>query len=41
MRAGDDKLLGTAAKPFAPMEVTGSINEDGLGLLSWWAAAEE
>eukprot|EP00262_Sarcandra_glabra_P004281 TRINITY_DN1523_c2_g1_i3.p1 TRINITY_DN1523_c2_g1~~TRINITY_DN1523_c2_g1_i3.p1 ORF type:complete len:119 (+),score=16.67 TRINITY_DN1523_c2_g1_i3:169-525(+) len=24
------------AKPFAPMEVTGDIFHDGLGLLSWW-----
>lgn len=38
---GEDKLLGTHAKPFAPMEVIGDINGDGLGLLSWWAPAEE
>ncbi|OAE28249.1 hypothetical protein AXG93_4492s1400 [Marchantia polymorpha subsp. ruderalis] len=24
------------AKPFAPMEITGDINADGLGLVSWW-----
>ncbi|KAG2485051.1 hypothetical protein HYH03_016149 [Edaphochlamys debaryana] len=34
---GDDKLLGTAAKPFSPMEVIGDINGDGLGLTTWWA----
>ncbi|PNH09607.1 DNA-directed RNA polymerase III subunit RPC8 [Tetrabaena socialis] len=34
---GDDKLLGTAAKPFSPMTVLGDINGDGLGLTSWWA----
>ncbi|PNW75723.1 hypothetical protein CHLRE_12g538400v5 [Chlamydomonas reinhardtii] len=34
---GDDKLLGTAAKPFSPMVVVGDINGDGLGCTSWWA----
>ncbi|EFJ12066.1 hypothetical protein SELMODRAFT_235152 [Selaginella moellendorffii] len=24
------------AQPFAPMEVIGDINSDGLGLVSWW-----
>uniref|UniRef100_A0A1J3D2F2 DNA-directed RNA polymerase subunit n=1 Tax=Noccaea caerulescens TaxID=107243 RepID=A0A1J3D2F2_NOCCA len=24
------------AKPFAPMVVTGNIDDDGLGLVSWW-----
>lgn len=24
------------AKPFAPMEITGDINADGLGLACWW-----
>ncbi|CAA6654554.1 unnamed protein product [Spirodela intermedia] len=24
------------AKPFAPMEITGDIYGDGLGLVSWW-----
>ena len=38
---GDGKLLGTAAKPFAPMEVIGDMNGDGLGLLTWWAPPEE
>lgn len=38
---GEDALVGTAAKPFVPMEVVGDINGDGLGLLSWWAPAEE
>lgn len=28
-------------KPFAPMQINGSINGDGLGLLAWWAAGEE
>ena len=41
MRAGDDKLLGTAARPFSPMEVIGDIYDDGLGLLTWWAPADE
>jgi DNA-directed RNA polymerase III subunit RPC8 len=38
---GDAKLLGTAARPFAPMEVVGDINGDGLGLLAWWGGGEE
>uniref|UniRef100_A0A453LXI0 RNA polymerase III subunit Rpc25 domain-containing protein n=3 Tax=Aegilops tauschii TaxID=37682 RepID=A0A453LXI0_AEGTS len=25
-------------KPFAPMQINGSIKGDGLGLLAWWAA---
>jgi len=28
------------AKPFAPMMITGSMNDDGLGPVSWWAEAE-
>ncbi|KMZ60421.1 DNA-directed RNA polymerase III subunit RPC8 [Zostera marina] len=27
------------SKPFAPMEIIGAINEDGLGLVSWWDAS--
>ncbi|MEW5306280.1 MAG: hypothetical protein WDW38_009122 [Sanguina aurantia] len=38
---GDDKLLGTAAKPYAPLEVIASMTRDGLGLLCWWTAAAE
>jgi len=38
---GDDKLIGTALRPFSPLEVVGDINGDGLGLLSWWAPPEE
>ncbi|GIL79729.1 hypothetical protein Vretimale_12372 [Volvox reticuliferus] len=34
---GDDKLLGTAAKPFSPMVIMGDINGDGLGLTTWWS----
>lgn len=37
----DDKLVGTSARPFAPMEVVGDMNGDGLGLLSWWGGGEE
>lgn len=25
------------ARPFAPMTITGDINADGLGLVSWWS----
>ncbi|TKY62284.1 DNA-directed RNA polymerase III subunit RPC8 [Spatholobus suberectus] len=28
------------SKPFAPMLVTGSLDHDGLGLVSWWFANE-
>lgn len=38
---GDDKLLGTAARPFAPMQIVGEINGDGLGLCSWWNGAQQ
>ncbi|KAK7309511.1 hypothetical protein RJT34_06301 [Clitoria ternatea] len=29
------------SKPFAPMLVTGSLDHDGLGPVSWWYAEEE
>lgn len=29
------------AKPFAPMVITASINDDGLGCVSWWVGAEQ
>ncbi|KAK4266149.1 hypothetical protein QN277_027113 [Acacia crassicarpa] len=29
------------SKPFAPMVVTGSLDHDGLGPVSWWDEAEE
>lgn len=38
---GDDKLIGTPARPVSPFEVVGEINGDGLGLLSWWAGAAD
>ncbi len=38
---GDDKLVGTFARPFAPMEVLGKISGDGLGLTTWWETPEE
>jgi DNA-directed RNA polymerase III subunit RPC8 len=25
------------AKPFAPMQITGDVNADGLGLVAWWS----
>jgi len=33
--------LGTPAMPFKAMEVIGTMNEDGLGAVSWWESAEE
>ncbi|CAL8463542.1 g3076 [Coccomyxa elongata] len=33
--AGGD-MLGTAANPFAPMQIVGAVDEDGLGVVSWW-----
>ncbi|EOA38813.1 hypothetical protein CARUB_v10011131mg [Capsella rubella] len=29
------------AKPFAPMVITGNIDDDGLGLVSWWDSFDE
>jgi len=34
----EEKLIGTAVKPFSPFEVIGRVDESGLGLLSWWQA---
>ncbi|KAK8506185.1 hypothetical protein V6N13_002822 [Hibiscus sabdariffa] len=28
------------SKPFAPMVITGTLNHDGLGAVSWWEEAE-
>ena len=33
--------VGSAKNPYAPMEVLGDINEDGLGCISWWETAED
>ena len=32
---------GTAAKPFAAMQVIGVISEDGLGMTAWWQEPPE
>ena len=37
----DEPALGTAARPFSPMEIIGEITGDALGLVSWWDAAPE
>jgi hypothetical protein len=29
--------LGAEEEAPAPMQIVGAINEDGLGLVSWWA----
>jgi DNA-directed RNA polymerase III subunit RPC8 len=29
------------AKPFAPMVVTGNMDDDGLGPVSWWDSYEQ
>lgn len=29
------------SKPFAPMVITGSLDSDGLGPVSWWVGAEQ
>jgi hypothetical protein len=34
----EEKLIGTAVKPFSHFEVIGRVDESGLGLLSWWQA---
>lgn len=33
--------VGSAGNPYAPMEVLGDINEDGLGCISWWGTGED
>jgi hypothetical protein len=33
--------VGSAANPFAPMEVLASANGDGLGMVEWWTPEEE
>lgn len=37
----DETAVGSATRPFRPMEVTGDMCGDGLGLTSWWEAAGE
>lgn len=39
-RSSSADLSDSANRP-APMQIVGSICEDGLGLLSWWSAAGE
>ena len=29
-------VIGSAEAPFVPMQVVGSVREQGLGLVSWW-----
>lgn len=36
-----DKVLGTAAQPFVPMEVVGVMDADGLGCIAWWLPPAE
>jgi DNA-directed RNA polymerase III subunit RPC8 len=33
--------VGSAANPYAPMEVLASANGDGLGMVDWWTGEEE
>ena len=36
----EEHQVGTLIRPYAPMEVVGDINGDGLGLVSWWGGGE-
>ena len=36
-----ETVEGTAAKPFAAMQVIGVISEDGLGMTAWWQEPPE
>ena len=36
-----ETVEGTAARPFAAMQIIATINDDGLGPLSWWDEAGE
>ena len=29
-------VAGSKEAPFVPMQVVGTVKEDGLGLTSWW-----
>ena len=29
-------VVGSQESPFVPIEVVGTIREDGLGLVTWW-----
>ncbi len=34
-------MVGSTEKPYAPMTVVGDVNQDGLGLVSWWTEEDE
>ena len=36
-----ETVEGTAARPFAVMQIIATINDEGLGPLSWWDGAGE
>ena len=33
--------VGAKALPTAPMQITATFNEEGLGLVKWWRSEEE
>lgn len=37
----DEVAVGTAGRPFSPMEVIADMCGDGLGLTSWWDGGGE
>ena len=37
---GNDNSKGTEGNPFSPLEITASINGEGLGLTIWWSEGE-
>ncbi|CAL5223770.1 g6335 [Coccomyxa viridis] len=40
-KGGEDDLSGTAAKPIAIMQIIGSADQDGCGMVAWWEQQEE
>lgn len=37
----EGERVGTAARPFVPMEVEATVSGDGLGLTAWWKEEDE
>lgn len=35
------EAIGSAARPYAPMQIEGQMRDEGLGLVCWWADASD
>ena len=38
---GKPPPFGTRERPFAPLEIIGSVQGEGLGLVAWWDGSGE